>query len=58
MVDLYKEKDGWEITLKEFKDETGVIYKVTRRYPEQYIAETKTYKTRIRALAKFKEWSE
>lgn len=40
----------------EFEDSEGKKYKVTRRLPELFIAETKVFKSKGKAKAKFNEW--
>lgn len=45
----------WEISIVEIHN-GEILYKVTRRYPEHSIAETKMFKTLKEAKAQFDEW--
>ena len=48
----------WEVSLMEFEDDSGKIYKVTRRYPEYSVSETKVFKSKEDAVKLFKRWLE
>ena len=50
------ETKTWEITLMEFENNIGKKYKVTRRIPELYVAETKIFKAKEEAKRQFDEW--
>lgn len=45
-----------EITLKVFKSDGARKYKVTRRVPEHYVADTKMFDDLDDALRQFNEW--
>ncbi len=45
-----------EVTLKVFKSNGTSKYKVTRRIPEHYVAETKMFDDKDEALKQFNEW--
>ena len=46
----------WEVTISEFESEKGKIFKVTRRYPELLVAETRVFNNKKEALELFYEW--
>ena len=50
--------NNWEITLIEFNDGPKKKFKVTRRYPEMSIAETKLFTSKWRAKKQLEEWLE
>ena len=45
-----------EISIVELKNHIGKKYKVTRRCPELYVAETKIFRTKKQAKKQFDEW--
>jgi hypothetical protein len=47
---------AWEVTLKVLKSDGVKKYKVTRRMPEYYVAETKVFDNKEDALKQFNEW--
>ncbi len=48
----------WEVSIKEFQSKKGKKYKVTRRFLEMKIAETKMFDNKEEALKQFNEWLE
>jgi hypothetical protein len=48
----------WEVTIIAIDEKGNKIYKVTRRFPEMLVAETKVFRTKKAAIAKFNEWLE
>jgi hypothetical protein len=46
----------WEVTIAEFEDVDGKKYKVTRRLPELFVAETKIFRLKEAAKKQFDEW--
>lgn len=46
----------WEVSILEIEDEQGKKYKVTRRYMETAICETKIYRNKSKAKKQFLEW--
>ncbi len=46
----------WEITIREFIDQSKRGYIVTRRFPKYSIAQTKIFRTRWRARKQFDKW--
>ncbi len=46
----------WEVSILEIEDEQGKKYKVTRRYMETSICETKIYRNKSKAKKQFLEW--
>jgi hypothetical protein len=46
----------WEVSIIEFQNELGKKYKVTRRFPEMSVAETKIFSSKEEAKAQFDEW--
>ena len=46
----------WEVSIMEYRDDTGTKYKVTRRIPELSVAETKVFSSKERAKEQFEEW--
>jgi len=46
----------WEVTIAEFEDAEGKKYKVTRRMPELFVAETKIFTSKEAAKKQFEEW--
>ncbi|MGV8172041.1 MAG: hypothetical protein ACP5OA_05090 [Candidatus Woesearchaeota archaeon] len=46
----------WEVSMIMLKDGDVVKYKVTRRFSEYYIAETKIFDDKDDALRQFNEW--
>ena len=49
---------NWEISIIELKNHKGKKFKVTRRYPELSVAETKLFKSKEKAKKQFEEWLE
>lgn len=50
------EKNNWEISILEIENDIGKKYKVTRRYPDLGVSETKIFKTRKDAEEQVKKW--
>jgi hypothetical protein len=48
--------NNWEVSLKEFKENNELKYKVTRRFPEYSIAETKIFSSKEKAMEQLNEW--
>ena len=48
----------WEISIMEFSNQIGRKYKVTRRFPELSVSETKVFKSKKRAKKQFNDWLE
>ena len=46
-----------EITIQELHTNEGKIYKITRRFSEYPIAETKIFTSKEKALKQIEEWS-
>ena len=46
----------WEISIIELKNHKGKKFKVTRRYPELSVAETKVFRSKDKAKKQFEEW--
>gem|GEM_PF-5351631 len=46
----------WEVTITEFTGTNGPCWKVTRRHPNQHLAETKTFQTKHAALEQYHAW--
>jgi hypothetical protein len=46
----------WEVSIMELRNIKGRKYKVTRRFPELLIAETKIFRSKKRAIKQFDEW--
>ena len=46
----------WEISLAEFENTAGKLFKVTRRLPKMAVAETKVFRSREQAMQLFNEW--
>jgi hypothetical protein len=46
----------WEVSIMEFQNDLGKKYKVTRRFPEMSIAETKIFSSKEKAKLQFEEW--
>lgn len=46
----------WEVSIKELISEDKPYWKVTRRIPELYVAETRTFKKKSEAIKQHKEW--
>ena len=46
----------FEISIVELKNHTGKKYKVTRRYPDLSVAETKIFRSKKQAKKQFDEW--
>ncbi len=46
----------WEVSIIEFKDSEGKLYKVTRSIPELKVSETKIFRSLNIAKKKFNEW--
>lgn len=46
----------WEVSLMVIQYEDGKKYKVTRRFPEQFIAETRIFANEKDARRQFDEW--
>lgn len=46
----------WEVSIMEIHNHEGKKFKVTRRMPELYVAETKIFKSKKKAIQKFNEW--
>lgn len=51
-------KESWEISILEYVNTVCKKFKVTRRYPEEFIAETKIFTTKEEAVEQAKEWLE
>jgi hypothetical protein len=49
-------KPLWEVTILEFNDEGKSWFKVTRRYPDMSIAETRIFLSKAQAKKQFEEW--
>jgi predicted DNA-binding antitoxin AbrB/MazE fold protein len=49
--------NNWELTIQKLQTKEGKIYKVTRRYPEYSVAETKIFTKKEEALKQIEEWS-
>ncbi|MFA6073398.1 MAG: hypothetical protein WC758_04760 [Candidatus Woesearchaeota archaeon] len=47
---------GWEVSIIKLKEDELDKYKVTRRFPELTVAETKIFFSKKEALAQFEEW--
>ncbi|HLD05655.1 MAG TPA: hypothetical protein VJG90_08095 [Candidatus Nanoarchaeia archaeon] len=45
----------WEVSIAEYKNER-ISYKVTRRIPYLFIAETKIFYSKQEAKAQFQDW--
>jgi hypothetical protein len=52
------QKNKWEVSISVFISEKGKRYKVTRRLPELYVAETKMFRDRNKAKKLFDAWLE
>ena len=48
----------WEVSIIELENGKGKKFKVTRRIPAMYIAETKIFNSKEKALKQFNEWLE
>ena len=48
--------DNWELSLLVFKDSGIVKYKVTRRFPDLSVAETKIFNSMDEARIQLDEW--
>ena len=46
----------WEVSIAEFQDNEGTKFKVTRRLPEQSVAETKVFTSKEESKKLFDEW--
>ena len=46
----------WEITIVELRGKKGRKFKVTRRYPNLLISETKVFRSKKKAKKQFEEW--
>ncbi|MBT4174718.1 hypothetical protein HOC80_02410 [archaeon] len=46
----------WEVSILEYENDVGIKYKVTKRLPEQGVAETKIFESKEEAEKQFKEW--
>ena len=46
----------WEVSIIELQNHKGKKFKVTRRIPEIYVAETKIFKSKKQAIKQFNEW--
>ena len=46
----------WEITLMAIHANSATFYKVTRRMPELYVAETRMFSSKDEALEQFDAW--
>lgn len=52
-----KEENKWEITIMEIKNSKN-RYKLTKRFPEYKISETKVFESKEQAVKQFNEWIE
>ena len=46
----------WEISIIEFKDEHITKYKVTKRFPEMAVAETRIYTAKSEVVKQIVKW--
>lgn len=46
----------WEISIIELQNSKGKKYKVTRRLPELFVAETRIFSSKKKAKELFDEW--
>ena len=49
--------EKWIVSLKEFKSNKNIFFKVTRRMPDLSVAETKIFHSQEEAIKQFIEWS-
>jgi hypothetical protein len=49
---------GWEISVLVIHDKSGITYKVTRRYSELSISETRIFRTKDQVISKVVDWLE
>jgi len=49
-------KRNREVSLTELENSIGKIFKVTRRIPEYYVAETKFFRTKEKAKEQLDKW--
>ena len=50
-------KTKWEVTIIELENTTGKKYKVTRKYPEMSVSETRIFDSKNLAKKQFEEWT-
>jgi len=46
----------WEISILEIQNHKGSKFKVTRRLPEMFVAETRIFRNKKKAMNLFYEW--
>lgn len=51
-------ENKWEVSIMELKVDGVKKFKVTRRFPEMSVSETKMFSTKAEAKKKFDEWME
>ena len=49
-------KKKWEVSVIELQNCIGRKFKVTRRFPEMSVAETKVFRTKKKASKQFEDW--
>ena len=47
----------WEVSMIEFENTIGKIYKVTKRLPELAVSESRFFRNKEEAKALFNEWA-
>ena len=51
-------KQGWEVSMLKFQDKGGIKFKVTRRFAEMSLSETKIFNSKEEARKQFIDWLE
>ena len=53
---IEKVNERWEVSFIVFKENEKKVFKVTRRFPEFHVAETKIFSSEKDAKIQFEEW--